>query len=263
MREVDYGDRKPLLKFISKEIKMIKYIDRYYLNWELYGIKFAGGGGWRQPWANTLLYLPLQTDAIDQSGNNRWTYDTWVTYTTVWWVASANFSWWKVTITNDFINTSLSEKTISAWVYTNFAAANNDMYIFYCCEYSNGFTAFTFLSWTTYIDSWIWWPNLSLDTPNSSYTQNQWFHIVTTCKDWTNNNKIYINWQQVAQWNGTSNPRWNTSATFNQWVYIWWSSNNSELLNGNISEFILEDKARTAQEVSDYYNQTKSLYGIS
>ena len=44
MREVDYGDRKPLLKFISKEIKMTKYIDRYYLNGELYGIKFAEGG---------------------------------------------------------------------------------------------------------------------------------------------------------------------------------------------------------------------------
>lgn len=43
MREVDYGDRKPLLKFISKEIKMTKYIDRYYLNWEMYAIKFAGG----------------------------------------------------------------------------------------------------------------------------------------------------------------------------------------------------------------------------
>jgi hypothetical protein len=42
LREVDYGDRKPLLKFISKEIKMTKYIDRYYLNGELYGIKFGG-----------------------------------------------------------------------------------------------------------------------------------------------------------------------------------------------------------------------------
>ena len=37
---MDYGDRKPLLKFISKEIKMTKYIDRYYLNWEEYRIKF-------------------------------------------------------------------------------------------------------------------------------------------------------------------------------------------------------------------------------
>ena len=54
---MDYGDRKPLLKFISKETKMTKYIDRYYLNWELYGIKFGGEGPIERPdlWTPTFI----------------------------------------------------------------------------------------------------------------------------------------------------------------------------------------------------------------
>lgn len=219
------------------------------------------GWGW-QPWANTLLYLPLKTDAIDQSWNSRATSDSWVTYTTVGWVASANFSWGEVTITNNFIDTTIAEKTVSAWVYTNFSSANKDMYIFYSLETNKTFTALAFTSWTTYIASWIWWPNLSLNTPNSPYTQNQWFHIVYTCKDGTNNNKIYINWQQVAQWTWTSTPRGYSSATFNLWTYVGCSSNNNERFNGNLSQFILEDKVRTAQEIADYFNATKSNYGL-
>lgn len=69
MREVDYGDRKPLLKFISKEIKMTKYIDRYYLNWECYGIKF-GGGGWQWDMNNRAL---AQTASL-WSGFYTWVY---------------------------------------------------------------------------------------------------------------------------------------------------------------------------------------------
>jgi hypothetical protein len=44
--------------------------------------------------------------------------------------------------------------------------------------------------------------------------------------------------------------------------YTWWGS-SSDRLSWEISEFILEDRAWTATEISDYFNATKSNYWIS
>ena len=105
MREVDYGDRKPLLKFISKEIKMTKYIDRYYLNWELYGIKFAPDS---VDFDDSFQWTSLNTNIWEstQYGNewslvvnnwltiSSWNSDTWNTwrdqYLKMWYTISTN-----------------------------------------------------------------------------------------------------------------------------------------------------------------------------
>lgn len=238
----------------------MKYTSKLILNWEEHEFA-APSGGWRQPWANTLLYLPLQTDVIDQSGNNRSTF--WYgtsSFTTVWNVPSANFSSGKISVSNDFITTALTEKTISCWVYPTFSSVNSDNTFLYWLVTDNCFFALTFVS-SSKIDSWTW-DHWNLTTADLGYSQNQWMLVTTTCKDWADNNKVYINWNLAVQWQWTNRPRWYSSATFNLWTFIGWT-HNTYAWNINISNVILEDKARTAQEVSDYYNSTKSLYGIS
>ena len=70
---------------------------------------------------------------------------------------------------------------------------------------------------------------------------------------------IYVNWVDAASWTG--NASYNLADT-NFWLFSANSWNN-DYFYGNISNFIIEDKERTAQEVSDYFNQTKWDYWIS
>ena len=76
-------------------------------------------GGW-QPWANTLLYFPLENNAIDIVNNVSLTSSWTTNYTTVWGVQSAEF-----TKSNWLSNNNVSvipqwdvAKTLSVWLYT-------------------------------------------------------------------------------------------------------------------------------------------------
>lgn len=104
---MDYGDRKPLLKFISKEIKMTKYIDRYYLNWEMYAIKFPelvtvwSINNPQFVWSNTTSTNTIHRNNLEFSAD--WTFlyywenttrsgPTQITLSTPWDVASSTTS---------------------------------------------------------------------------------------------------------------------------------------------------------------------------
>ena len=70
---------------------------------------------------------------------------------------------------------------------------------------------------------------------------------------------IYINnTKTVLKSSWVIAPNHNTTPFIVGWDYAY---NNQG--NGCISRLIIENKWRTAQEVADYYNQTKSDYGIS
>ena len=62
---------------------------------------------------------------------------------------------------------------------------------------------------------------------------------------------LYINWQQVKQVSAGSWTR------LPYWAIVW--ANGS---NWDMSNIIFENKARTAQEVSNYYNITKWKYWL-
>ena len=70
---------------------------------------------------------------------------------------------------------------------------------------------------------------------------------------------MYMNWTQVSTWSST--------ITFISTVLCIgggsWTSSVDNFFNGYMSDVIIENKVRTAQEISDYYNATKSNYWIS
>lgn len=240
---------------------MTKYIDRYYLNWELYGIKFAGWGGWRQPWANTIAYYKFDWDILDYSGN-WWNLTAWPTsYTTLSsWIKTAYFQWvnrWNWPKALQPIVFSGWDLTISMWVN----------------PWSNPARVFYF-EWTLsfrFAEIIIYNNKLEFDFGNGSNaaqvfdvsatnTQGVWCNIVLT---YNSNSWIWTwskNWDQLATKSWIFYPTWQNWNIFSIWYtsLTSWSSNEDTL-----SELIIENKTRTEQERADYYNQTKSLYWIS
>ena len=131
---------------------MTKYIDRYYLNGEMYGIKFAWW--WWQPSVNTLIYLPLNWDA-----NNLWTY--WVSWN--WTLPSSSYYSWGYIQGNSWTKCYISkgESDQTAALHGNYSSTNF------------GTADRTISVWIKWIDFWTKAEPVSL-------------HYIWTSSGWTN-----------------------------------------------------------------------------
>ena len=215
---------------------------------------------WWQPWVNTIAYYPLTstTTTSDESGNGHnltnsgaafGTYggvdcvyldntDSKKLYTTISWL-SGN----PIFTVNVYVNRQWT--TNSDWwqLFVVWSIGSSRR-----CYWNAIRTDWRYLTWTR------WWGEARSTVTN---TLDNW-ELITVVKDGSNT-IVYRNASEIASWTITTNisstdftiGSFNYQNTFYQSFY-WY-----------LSEFILEDKARTAQEVADYYNQTKSLYGIS
>lgn len=252
-----------------------KYIDKYYLNWTEYKIKFEGW--WWQPWVNTLVYLTLNWDTLDTSGNSRdgtlnfswYTYEyiswnSWTKYIKMVWDATMD-----ACISGTYSSTALWnwDRTVSIWLkfFTlGWVDVQTPVSSFYLGARNGGsnwgwFGMFSFQSTNNPAD-YIWILRYFDDPSNPSYSSYDynWHNYVITYNN-TNKAKMYVDGQQITMTN-SANSSFNTTNTSYQlwplrtdvsWMTIWYSS------------FIIENKERTAQEILGYFNQTKSLYGIS
>jgi hypothetical protein len=87
-------------------------------------------------------------------------------------------------------------------------------------------------------------------------SNNQWVYAVVTYDG--SSMKIYKNWVLNTSASPSYDISWDTNP-----LKIWAYWNSSYCFYGYMSEIIIENKIWSAQEVANYYNQTKSLYGIS
>ena len=222
---------------------------------------------WWKPWANTIAYYPLETDTNDYSNNSHNWINYWTTFTTlssgkkVWvfngsayiqipdaqdmrggnqwtmWVYLKKSSWWNVAL-----------DPFSKWVDSSYSS----------------------IVWRVWLRSDIinvigYWINPSNNTNKPTYTWAtvldwNWHHLIWTFNNWIY--KLYWDWNLLQTQDYSSNS-YSFSSTWDS--YISWSRNPYESQVTykrvwNMSEMIIENKARTAQEVSDYYNLTKSNY---
>lgn len=210
------------------------------------------GGGW-QPWANTLVYLPFTEDLLDHSWN-------WVTFTQWWtnlsivnWVADfdggylyKNASYWLSSL----------PATVSIWIYPTQLSSTWETSIINSHIYQGGY-------------NW-WWSILNNNRQisleclpwntifTSSIDLNKWHYLTYVLK--SSGSDLYLNGQKIG--------------TTNSWLALrdrlaigtaWWTSSDFwvHLFNWKMSQIIIEDKSRTAQEIADYYNLTKWDYWIS
>jgi len=209
--------------------------------------------GW-QPWANTLLYLPLENDTLDHSWGTAYN-PTWsITFTTLSsWKKVGYINWNNFLLNSDFPSLKM-DMTVSFWInptsqkweyqpaFWQYKAFSNYNIWAFCRAGESSWTNFYF--WTFSADTWninlSWW-NLITITYTSSWT------VI-----------VYKNWTQVATRNSPYNW-WN-------WYQIWGrydTGSSRTQLTAYMSEIFVENRVRTAQEVADYYNQTKANYWIS
>ena len=206
------------------------------------------------PWANTVLYWELLTNANDTSWNNR---DGTVNGTVTWndW---AIFSWgWQI---SSPITTMPTDFTISVWVNKS-QWSKNEQVLFAKWEWAyyeyERFGMYYNSSNTLYVRQatqpvqWQW-----LEVWN--YWTGNWHNVVLT-KTWTTLT-VYVNGTQTNQFNYYD---WADSPN-SLWIGWWWPSSSGDWnFYWTLNKFIVEDKTRTAQEVADYYDLTKWDYGIS
>ena len=204
----------------------------------------------RNPWANTLFYLPLKNNISDASWHvntswwgsisyqNPWAYipsRLTINYTTnptsftyMWYFKAPNSSsyavlWFKASITSSWYY----------WwdLYYNASWANTLRIEFLKYRYSN-----------------VWQQSYSVGSSTS------WHHICLV-NDLSNMWYIYVDWvlaisHSISWFSLSGNPVYvaGDGDNNNNPIYAW--------------DIIMEDKARTAQEITDYYNQTKANYWL-
>ena len=224
--------------------------------------------GW-QPWANTLIYLPLNWDALDYSGNGRdgnvfsnwwtysWEYISWSSGEKYFYSSATNLDYW-VWIDWTYMDTAIGtwDRTISIW--HKFAAQSDGTPLWMWSK--SGWTR-----WEWFWLYWNFWPKawivryyddpqtwvLSLDTG--------WHHYVLTYNN-VNKSRMYID-GVLQTFVSNAGASFNTlSNQYHLWALRLYNNNSATY---SFSKFIIENIVWSAQDVSDYYNLTKWNYWIS
>ena len=198
--------------------------------------------GW-QPWANTLLYLPLSADTTT---TNYWNLN--YVFSQTGWTFVNNY--YEATDSSCFIATtgntytSYTSYTMMCWVkyISDWLVALNNRW-----DWDNGNIAF--YSWTCERWNSQFW---RITYPTASIIDAQWHHIALTWQVWV----LYFDGLQcgISNNNVPAKPRMVWFNTYRS-TAVWWG-------NSCYSDYILEDKVRTAQEISDYYNLTRWNYWL-
>jgi len=206
------------------------------------------------PWSNTLLYLPLESDTNDYSQNSYTITQNWaVTKWDIWYYFN-----WGYLVTSSF-TWPTTYTTMSIWVKPNWTSS------LFQAIFSKYYWSldFPYITTNMYIpentSNWSFQVTNSskiVVAADSSLSIWNWQNIIWVY-DWS---KVYFykNWVLASSasqsWNIYSN---NTQLSIGN--FLW---NLNQPYYGYISEAIFESKARTAQEVLNYYNSTKSNYGL-
>lgn len=210
-----------------------------------------------KPWANTVLYCPLEDDILDHS----WNHTMSLTNTTYWTVAKDStwfymFSWGY--ISSESYAWPTSAATLSVWVKrltkTTWDPSRErwlDTHYRGSSPYHCWLALDACWQYGTWVTSWTV-ENTMTAIPIGTWTL---FTLTYDSSSWA---KVYKNATLERSNSNTSGLRnlslptfiWATNPYGNQFIY------------GYMSDVIIEDKAWTATEISDYYNLTKWNYWL-
>lgn len=224
-----------------------------------------------QPWANTLVYRPVDWDMKDYSWNwydLQWSptsYETLSSWLKVW-----VFDWnvnprpWNI-----YPNTApilqvtqhnTNNFTVSFWI--NVVTFTTETWIMYV-QWTGSYQAFYWLVNNTntfrfWLGNWAW-SDFAFKDFNTTNSANTWYHIVFVYdyNSWSPYVKCYKDNVLLDTINTNAFNNWNA---WDCWTIMYSHYDNS---CKKISRWIIEDKVRTAQEVSDYFDSTKADYWIS
>ena len=239
---------------------MTNKIKKLMLNWEEYLIREYQW--WWQPGANTVWYRPLEEDLNDYSWNNNdFTLKTWsVTYWTTSW----------------------------GWKYTYFDTNTWTNFLTFSMDFTKPFTFSFFLNPRQNFTSWNHvvidvWGQSGLDLSMRTSIEDDNFMIYeriirndnilypVTIENWyymtivsdATYVSLYVNWVLYHSSAIHTDSKISWTAKFS--IAQVWDTNSTNFSNDMYIARLIYEKEKwwTQQEISDYFNQTKSLYGIS
>ena len=215
-----------------------------------------------------MLYLPLNSEFLltDQSWNSRDTSsNNWMTLSTQKWVSCYQVwsSWGMALWTSaaSWLKSWWNYATISCWVYrpTNPSWSNRSFFEFAVQNVMHSQMAI--VSWSSQLRVNLNWSgvNIWLYTWNSDWclvtyvinngTVTIYLNDWTSKYSWTHSNWWWGSWSiSSQQWVNLFAPR--------NWINAW------EAFNWYVSNLIVENKSRTADDVANYYNRSKANYWL-
>ena len=217
----------------------------------------AEWGGWWQPWANTLLYLPLKENSNDQSWHWNNGTNTNITF-------SDNKAVFNTSGTSCILIDTTSLPTHDYTLHMIVARTTNSGYQI-AFRYSDGSgydNARCYISgYGTYTDGWVAHQQTDLSVCGNSARVNYWLidtdtseHLLSfTVYEWWYNTtyiNFYIDW--VLQSSRSATSSYYTNAKISFWNR-WYSAN--EWLKGTMREVIMENRVWSDSEILDLAKQ--------
>ena len=220
------------------------------------------------PWANTLAYYPLQKDVNDYS----WNWRNWTNYNVTFsdGIATFNGSYSSIVVPSADRQKPTSNFTISAWArptswthtgswkpmfivtkWQFYANTEQDFFYWLAITDENKYAFWWIATWIS--DDWDTYPWESTTAVNLNER-----NLYTLTNNWTTKT-LYLNGVQIKQATADTTD---SSSSIPIVIGDAYFNNNHGYFNWNISEVILENKTRTQQDILDYYNQTKGIYGL-
>lgn len=219
-----------------------------------------------KPWEHTLAYYPLtsETTTSDMSGNRQdLTISGTSTFGEFGWVNCCQINPWYLYSSTAIMPGGWTERTISFWQYMTTLPSTYPEYLF---SYGNtaNYGAFCIRASQTSNKPYNIFIRGTWDL-NSSVSATTWvwkLHVLTY-KEWTMN--YYINWSLVYTTSDyTLNTAWNATSTYPFCIGALNTDTSSSMrYKGYMSNFIVENKARTLDFLSTYFNKMKADYWIS
>ncbi len=210
---------------------------------------------WWKPWANTIAYYPLETDANNSywtlwNGTLSWSTSFVVSNNTTVLLCSA---WWLLTIPNHTF--------LYSW-YTIVFRCKYATYSNYRPHYldiqSSNKTIFSSQHYSWWTNSLIYsdYPSYSPTNNVQGFSPNQW--VMNTLV--VSNGKLYYYFNTNLVWSKTDTGI-SSDIAINKY-YLWPWFEDSWNYGVYLSNVIIENKSRTAYEITEYYNRSKAKYGL-
>lgn len=208
---------------------------------------------WKPDASRTICYFEFENNLNDSSwNNNNATASNNIWYDTVWWqtVAKITGTQWYIKLPNLWNWIWTGDFTISFWIYP--VSSWRDVWMFLINNSNLSPNMFMLSNSNFYIRPPVWWQQ------PWALTVNTWQYVTFTRISWVC--KFYKNATQLgSSWNDTTSI--SAGAT---WLFSRYESGANQYFNAwaMMDKFIFENVWWSDAETTDYYNQTKSTYGL-